>query len=765
MKRKKRLSGILMIVAALIIMQLPVSEADAATSASDFKMEGSTLVKYRGTETNVSVPNTVEVIGESAFEDNDTVELIVLPNSVKRIEAYAFWGCDRLDTVVLGKGLKEVGDYSFTNCKGLKEMSIPANVRSIGIQAFADCVNLADITIPPEVTNIHETAFDGCSKLVIHCETGSVADKYAADFYEKQKEMPEYEDVPDYSGSTDSEDGMGNGADNNPDNSIGNHPDTGTGNPPQDPDTGTAAGSIPVPEITDQGGNILGTTQVVGNRAVVFIDNTSPVVLEGAQSPANVTVQGAVTEILQEAEDGSLPKYTVVDGKIVADQAYYKNTELSQITLPQGIEEIGQFAFARSTITDIVVPEGVKEISYGAFYHCDVLGSVSLPSTIENVEPKAFEHSYWVEDFLQNGPGDFLISAGTLIAYRGEEAEVTIPEGVETIAGEAFMGNVHIRSIIFPESLQVIGEGAFENCSNLAAVQTGSQLSKVKDRAFAGCPIENVKLPASVQEVGLQVFDEGTEVEYMEGRMPVTTHETSAERLSNDKYRKKADEIRGNGSETETGSANSEPGVTVTGVAPAAAQLEGAAESYVLSISSTAENSDLSVIQNAYSRCYRAQLPESAVIYDLVLTDDSKIPITKLGKQYLTVTMPVPEVLSQENIRLVTLDRNGQLENVKCERVILDGSDALRFQTTHLSLFAMYGDGTAYNAEAVEEVSAVIQNMSAGPGNNSAGTAGSGYWNLLKWSVCGVLLLWGITNLVLAGIRSGFRKNRKTGTS
>jgi len=49
MRRKKRILGALMMIVALIIMQLPVSEADAA-SASDFTMEGSTLVKYRGTD-------------------------------------------------------------------------------------------------------------------------------------------------------------------------------------------------------------------------------------------------------------------------------------------------------------------------------------------------------------------------------------------------------------------------------------------------------------------------------------------------------------------------------------------------------------------------------------------------------------------------------------------------------------------------------------------------------------------------------------------
>ena len=150
MKRKKLKLGVLMLVTALIIMQLPVSEADAAASASDFKIEGSTLVKYRGKEKNVSVPKTVTSIGRGAFEDNMNVELVVLPNSVTDIGPYAFWGCDNLDTVVLGKDISAVGDYAFAGCKGLEQMTIPSSVSTIGVQAFADCVNLKDISIPAQ---------------------------------------------------------------------------------------------------------------------------------------------------------------------------------------------------------------------------------------------------------------------------------------------------------------------------------------------------------------------------------------------------------------------------------------------------------------------------------------------------------------------------------------------------------------------------------------------------------------------------------------
>ena len=731
MKGRKMLSGVLMIIVALIIMQLPVSEADAAKSASDFKMEGSTLVKYRGTDTNVSVPDTVEIIGQGAFEDNDTIELVVVPNSVKRIEAYAFWGCDNLDTVVLGKGLTEIGDFTFTNCKGLKEMSIPDTVSSIGSQAFADCVNLQNIKIPPEVTEIQEDAFDGCAKLVIHYEAGSVAEKYAESFYERQKEMAEYEDVPDYpdipdnTNNTDVPNNTGNQDDQTPDGNAGDN-ENSVVLPTPTPDSNA---------ITED--TLLGTTKIVGNRAVVFIDNTSPTVLDGS-NPQIIGSDGENAEnAIYETEDGKLAKYTIVDGRIVADQAYYRNRTLERVVLPQGIEEIGQFSFSRSLITEIVLPEGVKEIGYGAFYHCDNLGEVLLPSTVENIEPKAFEHTFWLENFLQNGSGDFLISGNVLVAYRGNGDTVTVPEGVTVIAGEAFGSNRNLRSDILPESLLTIGEGAFEGCSNLTELQTGSNLRQIKDRAFAGCPLGEILLPASVSEVGLKAFDENVLVEYEGGQTPTVTHERSAERLSNEKYRNVSAE-------------DAEAGVTVTGVEPAMAQLEGAGRSYLLSVETGADKAPM---QNAYRRSYRTEMPETMTVYDLQLTDNSGIPITKFGKQTLTVTVPVPEDLVQENILIYMLDRNGQLEKADAERVLLDGMDAVRFQTTHLSLIGICGDGNLYQGADVMEVSTVIQSMSAGPGNAVNSSAQVGYLSVLKGVLGSILLLWGMWSLLQKGKR------------
>ncbi len=672
MKGKKRLLGALMVIAALIIMQVPGTEADASTSASGFQMEGSTLARYRGTDKNVSIPDTVQTIGQGAFEDDMNIELVVLPNSVKRIEAYAFWGCDNLDTVVLGKGLSEVGDYAFTNCTGLEQISIPSTVTSIGREAFKDCTNLKDITIPPETVNIHESAFDGCTQLTIHYENGSAAEKYAKDFYERQKEMPGYEEpVP------------------TPAPSEGTEQVTPTPAPEETP--------VPTQAPVEEG-VVLGTTHIVGNKAVLFLNNAMLRVLGGEpdQGSGNSSVDAPGVDSGDVDEGGGsggigtddglagtdIPKYRIVDGHTVADQAYYRNTGLEDMALADGIVRIGEFSFARSSLTSIGLPQGLEHIGYGAFYHCGQLADVALPDSVMCVEPKAFEHSLWVDSFLAGGSpedggesaeaGDFLVTGGVLVAYRGDSKEVAVPEGVRVIAGEAFRGHTEMERVALPNSLLVIGEGAFEGCTGLGEIALGKNVEEIKDRAFLGNGVSEISIPASVKKIGLQAF--GNTVLTYEGAEAEYTYEPSATRLANEAYR------------VYDGIDGGEPGVTVKGLEGASAALEGAAGSYVLTVE---RPEDESRMESAFQRSFQSGVPEGMAIYNLTLTDGSGIPLMKLGNRALDVEIPVPEGLQGRRLRVVALDANGQLEAVEAEQITMDGREVLCFRLDYVSMIGV----------------------------------------------------------------------------
>lgn len=664
MRRKKRILGVLMMVVALIIMQLPVSEADAS-SASDFKMEGNTLVRYRGTEKSVSVPDDVEVIGREAFEGNDYVELVVIPNSVKRIDPYAFWGCDNLEKVVLGTGLYEVGDYAFAGCYGLEQMTIPANIKAIGIQAFADCYNMTTIAIPAETLNIHETAFDCCYKLKIQATPGTVAYIYAQEFEEKMEELAEYEDVLGY-------------------------------------DSENMPAVTPAPtQVPEESGEVVGSTIIVGNSAFFIANTDSWQVYDGYPGAEVETLP--LADLMADNLENGIPKYAIVDGRVVADQAYYRSTALNRVALPEGIIEIGQFSFARSSVTSVSIPDSVIKIDYGAFYHCDYLDNVNIPDTVLNVEPKAFAYTGWVENFL-NGTdstlGDFLIDGGVLIAYRGVTKDVTIPDGVRVVAGEAFRNHTEIVSVVFPEGLKVIGEAAFEGCSNLTQIHLSETIESIKDRAFYGTALSKgkVTLPSSVAQIGLLAFGDA-EVKHKGLEAPRLTYEESATRLSNAAYR----------SETNKGT---EIGVKVTGLEAAAAVLEGADREYTLSVS-LAQNTEK--MEQACVRSFKSTLPDSMVVYDLLLMDSSGIPLTKLGNQALTVAIPIPESLKGMNLRLLILDRNGQPEALKVERAMVEGVECFCFVTDHLAQIGVYSSGQSSNEGELQELTVEFNKLSGGP--------------------------------------------------
>ena len=425
MNHKKWMAVIALAVTALILTHLPVSEADAAASASDFQTQGSTLVKYRGTEERVTIPDTVEVVGESAFENNQKVQFVVISKSVKRLDAYVFWGCNNLEEVVLGKGLTTVDEYSFAGCTGLKQITIPENIQSIDAQAFAGCVNLTDIYIPATVTGIAEDAFLNCDNVTIHADEGSVAAQFAQKLAEQKNRDPLVTAAPVQT-------------------------PTAVSRPDTQATTEPVSTATPAPVATPVPGNVLGSTIIVGNHALVMVHPGEEKVQQGYTEPEAGQETGEEQDITAETENGKVPEWM-----------YYRNQSVSAVTIPEGTTEIGRFAFSRSSLRTVTIPEGVTVIDYAAFYHCDNLDNVILPDTVNTVGAKAFTHTGWMDDFEENSMDDFLISGDILVAYKGNLPEVVIPDGVRVIAEEAFRNHTELKKVHLPASVTDIGNDAF----------------------------------------------------------------------------------------------------------------------------------------------------------------------------------------------------------------------------------------------------------------------------------------------------------------
>ncbi len=94
-------------------------------------------------------------------------------------------------------------------------------------------------------------------------------------------------------------------------------------------------------------------------------------------------------------------------------------------------------------------------------------------------------------------------------ATRLAITDVVIPEGIKTIAYQAFDGCKSLETVTIPASAEAIGTCAFYNCESLKQVTISkpSKLKEIRQAAFSGCKsLDNFVIPDSVTEIGESAF-------------------------------------------------------------------------------------------------------------------------------------------------------------------------------------------------------------------------------------------------------------------
>ena len=137
-----------------------------------------TLVKYCGTSTSFTIPNSVTTISNSAFMSNTTIKTVNLPSNLERIESSAFESCSGITSLTLPNTLKFIGAWSLSYC-GLSDIYIPDSVEFIGVGSLTGFKG-ASIYIPTSVKQITSSITSGRyegitdkTNVVIYCAAPS----------------------------------------------------------------------------------------------------------------------------------------------------------------------------------------------------------------------------------------------------------------------------------------------------------------------------------------------------------------------------------------------------------------------------------------------------------------------------------------------------------------------------------------------------------------------------------------------------------------
>ncbi|MBR1853980.1 MAG: leucine-rich repeat domain-containing protein [Lachnospiraceae bacterium] len=209
--------------------------------------------------------------------------------------------------------------------------------------------------------------------------------------------------------------------------------------------------------------------------------------LQGKKERA-VWRQTLVNKMLESSKlQGALPELPPALEEI-RDRAFFNEDKLTgELKLPDGLKKIGKEAFSgcREFTGDLILPSGVEIIREKAFYGCSGFdGELRLPEKLVVVESSCFA------------------------LCKGFTGILEVPEHIIEIMNEAFFYCDHLEGLVLSEGLTRIGEKAFAGCLAFSGeLVLPATLRRMEKCAFLGCHFQTVTFLNPDTVIGIGNFD------------------------------------------------------------------------------------------------------------------------------------------------------------------------------------------------------------------------------------------------------------------
>jgi hypothetical protein len=168
----------------------------------------------------------------------------------------------------------------------------------------------------------------------------------------------------------------------------------------------------------------------------------------------------------------------------------FSETDLSSIVLPQSLVHLQGGQFLMTDLVSLEIPANTTWIGQG------------LAGRSENLITITVDPNNTVYDSRDNCNAIIHTERNTLVAGCNT---TVIPNTVEIIGYQAFMGFLGITSLTLPNSVKIIQDQAFLECNNLRYVDFGS-VEVIGSNAFFRNDLVSVDLPSSLRELNSLAF-------------------------------------------------------------------------------------------------------------------------------------------------------------------------------------------------------------------------------------------------------------------
>ena len=423
-------------------------EADFQVVWTESIPEKVQIVSYTGTQEHLIIPaeilgKSVTSIADGAFAENLTLKTLIIPNSVTSIGKGILAGCETLhslQTPLMGEskeGTQYLG-YLFgaatheDNARdipvSLKCLRLTADWQTLPAYALFDCNDIICLSLPENVTIIEKFAIYNGASL---------------------RQIDGIEKIVTFG-----------------DRALMNCSDLQIVTLGKDLETvgfGAFEGCNSIRTMTLP---FVGRSQTENTYLGYIFGAAQPDFAEGFY-PAHlerITLSGACNAL--------------------GNYAFFECETLKEITLPEGLLSIGEYALKECAMQTIKIPKTVQSIGKYAFYECEKLRSIDIPEGITAIESYTF--SYCTRLAIAKLPSS-LTKIGYSSFQKSGLEQVVVPAGVTSIGDYAFEECTKLKSVVLPEGLQSIGVYAFCDCVELTGVKIPTSIKRLSAHAFAGC--------------------------------------------------------------------------------------------------------------------------------------------------------------------------------------------------------------------------------------------------------------------------------------